>query len=414
MATIRITEKSVSGLRAPTASGKQELTWDAELKGFGVLASGVSTTKTFVAQAKVKGSGLTRRVTIGRCDRLKVAEAREKAREVLATLDLGEDPKAKGKRFTLLQALDAYLKARASLKPRSVDDYRSVFDKYLDDWLEKPLSEITPDMVESRHVSIAADIAAAGRYAGHATANKVMRAFRAVYNFAADRDDALPPNPARRLKRQWYAVPRRERMVRFDQLPAFYAALDSLENKVIADYLRFLTFTGLRRTEAAGPRWSDVDFAANTFSIPAAKAKNSRRLVLPMSDLVRDLLVRRRAIGNMEYVFPAASRSGHIEEPKDAFAAIEAETGIKVSAHDLRRGYATIAESLDIGLLAIKALLNHALPRDVTSGYVIINVERLRAPAQRIADRMRELCGIARPEGENVAPMRVRSVPKET
>lgn len=91
MATIKLTERSLAKLKAPTASEKQELTWDEELKGFGVLCSGTTDTKTFVAQAKVKGSGLTRRVTVGRTDRLKVADAREKAREVLANLDLGRE-----------------------------------------------------------------------------------------------------------------------------------------------------------------------------------------------------------------------------------------------------------------------------------------------------------------------------------
>ena len=117
-------------------------------------------------------------------------------------------------------------------------------------------------------------------------------------------------------------------------------------------------------------------------------------------------MIARRAIGKAEFVFPANSESKHIEDPKGTFDEIEAATGIRVSAHDLRRTYTTIADGLDISTLAIKALINHAPPRDVTSGYVIMKVERLREPAQRIADKMRELCGIAKPEGGNVAAIR--------
>ena len=195
-------------------------------------------------------------------------------------------------------------------------------------------------------------------------------------------------------------------MVRPDQLPAFYAALGDLESKVAADYVRLLLFTGLRRNEAGSLKWTDVDFAAKTFTIPGERTKNGIALTLPMSDLVSTLLIARRAIGNADFVFPANSKSGHIEEPKFAFDEIEQATGIKVSAHDLRRTFTTIAESLDISTLAIKALINHAPARDVTSGYVIIEPERLRAPAQRIADKLRELCEIVRPEGENVAALR--------
>jgi hypothetical protein len=41
--------------------------------------------------------------------------------------------------------------------------------------------------------------------------------------------------------------------------------------------------------------------------------------------------------------------------------------------------------------------VNHALGNDVTSGYVRMTVERLREPAQRVCDRLMELCGIETP-----------------
>jgi hypothetical protein len=44
--------------------------------------------------------------------------------------------------------------------------------------------------------------------------------------------------------------------------------------------------------------------------------------------------------------------------------------------------------------LALRALVNHALGGDVTSGYVIMSLERLREPAQRVANRLKELCGL--------------------
>jgi len=54
----------------------------------------------------------------------------------------------------------------------------------------------------------------------------------------------------------------------------------------------------------------------------------------------------------------------------------------------------TVAENTDIGALALKALVNHSLGDDVTAGYVQMTVDRLRDPAQRVADRLKELCGI--------------------
>ncbi len=45
----------------------------------------------------------------------------------------------------------------------------------------------------------------------------------------------------------------------------------------------------------------------------------------------------------------------------------------------------------------------------MTSGYIQMSTERLREPAQRVADRLMDLCGIARPEGDNVARMGERA-----
>ena len=121
---------------------------------------------------------------------------------------------------------------------------------------------------------------------------------------------------------------------------------------------------------------------------------------LPISDAVRDLLVARRSLGNDgQFVFGADSKSGHIEEPKFPLTQVAKASGVTVSAHDLRRTYVTIAESADISPLALKALVNHALGNDVTSGYVQMTTERLREPAQRVCDRLMGLCGIAAPAG---------------
>jgi integrase len=228
-----------------------------------------------------------------------------------------------------------------------------------------------------------------------------MRALRAIYNHAAERA-ALPPNPVK-LRRQWYDEPRRERLITADQLPAFYAALGDAENRTAADYVRLMLFTGLRRGEAAALRWSEIDFAGRLIRLPARRLKAGRKLDLPMSSVVRDLLVARRALGDDDgWVFGADSKSGHIEEPRAALDPVAEKTGIRVSAHDLRRTFATVAESTDISVAALKALVNHSLGSDVTSGYIQMTVERLRGPAQKVADRMMELCGVAAPEGENV------------
>jgi hypothetical protein len=64
-----------------------------------------------------------------------------------------------------------------------------------------------------------------------------------------------------------------------------------------------------------------------------------------------------------------------------------------------------LARRRDISLLALKTLVNHSLGKDVTSGYVQMTVERLRQPAQLVTDKLKALCGIVEPGGDNVAKL---------
>jgi integrase len=423
MPTMKLTKRAIERLPAPHPSGKQQLVWDTELKGFGVLVSGATTAKTYVVQHKLK-DGRTRRVTVAPVNAIDLDGedgARARARKVIGEIYAGTDPKAERRRaaqraVTLRATLDAYLGARKDLAEKSRKEYRTSIERHLIDWLDLPIRDITPEMVEKRHSDIAAQVkkraAAAvkrtkrgdwrggGPTNGASTANGVMRAFRALYNFAAERNPEMVANPVKRLRRAWFAVPRRERMVRPDQLPAFYAAVDALPSRTAVDYIKLLLFTGLRRNEAAALLWEEIDFAERVIRLPAKRTKARRKLDLPMSDFVRNMLVARRALGrDGPFVFPADSRSGHLTEPKFPLAQVARDTGITISAHDLRRTFVTVAEGTDISPLALKALVNHSLGNDVTSGYVIATVDRLREPAQRVADRLKALCGIAPAEG---------------
>jgi integrase len=444
MPRIKLTEKAIE--RLPTGTGKQTLFWDdgpRAIRGFGVLCSGKTQTKTYVVQRDMP-NGRTRRVTIAGVNELSLDAARKHAADVAVELRRGIDPKRKIVKSTLRQVLDAYRAARSDLRPRSLEHYASI-ERHLGSWFDVPMHEISRDMVETRHREIAAEIEGKYRTAaeamermhmqraakaeqkgdytaaaehrsrakraeertppvGHASANGAMRALRLLWNFAAERNADLPTNPVR-LGRQWFSVARRERLVRADDLPAFYAAVAALPNAVQRDYLLLLLFTGLRRREAAGLRWDDVDLRGRVIRIPAVRNKARRKFDLPMSDFVRDLLIARRAAGHGEYVFPANSRSGHMEEPKFPLTQIAEASGIRISAHDLRRTFAMVAESTDISPIALKMLVNHSTGNDVTTGYVVLSTERLREAAQRVCNRMRELCAIERVANPKVAAL---------
>ena len=259
---------------------------------------------------------------------------------------------------------------------------------------DRPLGSITPPEIDALH----------NRIAGKAVANAAIKVFRLLYNWAAARDDSLPRNPCRLRKGEWHPTTPKRRPIPPERLADFYSAVQTLP-PMLKDYVLLLLFTGMRRREAAALRWSEIDFTRQAITLPAARTKTRKVLEIPMSDVVHDLLVARRQLGDGTFVFPSYGRSGHLEHVGAAVKVLREKIAFEFSVHDLRRTFITIAEALDISPYAIKALVNHALGTSVTEGYIQMSVQRLRGPAQQVADRLKLLCGMAAASG-NVTALR--------
>jgi integrase len=379
MPRAKLTQRYIDRLRAPDPSGKPKFHWDENVPGFGVRVSGSTNQMSYVAQRDFPGGKKGPRIVIAKVGEISLEDARRKAQDKLHMIRHGIDPRIKQRGEATLEAsVEAYIATHPNLAPKSQKEFRRLLS-HLSDWRSLTLPEIDAEMVQRRHLEIGAE--------HRATANQVMRLLRAVYNQAGVK------NPVR-LRRQWFDVPRRTRLVKADQLASFFTAVNNLPNPVARDYLLLILFTGMRREEAARLTWDDVDFSARLMRVPASSTKAKRKLDLPLTDFVFDLLKRRRDEGDEGFVFPANSRAGHISEPKYPLGLVAEASGIEISVHDLRRTFVTAAENAEISVLAMKALVNHSLGSDVTGGYVIVTVDRLREPAQRVTDLLKRWCGI--------------------
>lgn len=380
----------------PPATRAQAFHRDDLLKGFAVRITETGA-RSFIVETKVNGK--TRRATLGKYPNLTVDQARKLAQERLGLIAAGRDPEAEKREatavgVTLGQAFDAYLLARKTLKPKSVLTYRDAMRLGFQDWQGTALRDIGKDMVERRHRQLA-------ETRGEATANLFMRVLRAVFNFAANKyEDAkgqtiLPENPVKRLSatRAWYRIERRKTVIKAYQLPAWFAAVNALDSGTVRDFLLTMLFTGLRRGEAAQLTWDRVDLADRTLIVRDTKNRDDH--VLPLPDYLLALLTRRKAQpGPSRYVFPGEGKTGYLIEPRKQIAHVIADSGVTFTPHDLRRTFITLAESLDIPAYALKRLLNHKMRGDVTAGYIVADVERLRRPMQLIADFILKAAGV--------------------
>jgi integrase len=108
-----------------------------------------------------------------------------------------------------------------------------------------------------------------------------------------------------------------------------------------------------------------------------------------MPDFLHALLRNRARNVTSQCVFPELADSKHGADLRHWSEKVTQASGVPFTPHDLRRTFITAAESLDISVYALKRLLNHRInPSDVTAGYIITEVERLRQPMQKINERL--------------------------
>lgn len=383
---MKLTKSTIDRLTPPESG--QVIHRDDTLKGFGVRCTPGA--MAFIVEKRVEGRN--RRITLGKVGELTAEQARKEAQKLLGQIAQGRDPVAEKKEEelqakTLGEVFQDYLTARKELKPKTISHYSRVLDLHFSDWMKKPMTAITKDMVERRHAKI-------GTEHGQPYANLGMRVVRALFNFAAGRyengkgQSLIQENPVRRLSqtRAWYTEERRRTLIKSNELAPWYRAVMALENATLRDFLLLTLFTGLRREEAARLRWANVDLKGRTLTVP--DTKNGEPHTLPLSGFLLELLERRKEGAGRDavFVFPGGGEAGHIVEPRAQMRKVTEQTGIPFTVHDLRRTFLTMAESLDLSAYVIKRLANHRIAgADVTAGYIVSDVERLREPMERIS-----------------------------
>jgi integrase len=235
---------------------------------------------------------------------------------------------------------------------------------------------------------------------GRGAATRTLGLLGSIFQWGIDAG-FVKVNPVRGVKR--FKDGQRKAMLTDDQYTALGAALDALEAKKDRHgqpkhhpyglaALRFIALTGVRRGEAQGLTWNEVDLPGCALRLGDTKTGESIR---PLGKAARDLLEGLERVS--EHVFPAGpGAEGYQGLPRlwrlvQSTARSAAEGGEStgpidtVTLHSLRHSFAGTAESLDCSMPTIAALLGHRLA-GVTAGYVLKRLDKpLIASADRVA-----------------------------
>jgi integrase len=178
---------------------------------------------------------------------------------------------------------------------------------------------------------------------------------------------------------------RRRRMILPHRFPAWWDVVVS-EPETARDLLLMVLFTGLRQSQLTTLRWSQVDLSRRALYFPRA---TGHWFGLPMSNFTAELIARRVQC-SPDWVFPGRGRAGHLASTQTIARRVAAKAAVPFSFSDLRRFFIAIGISLEVPADIIKSLLGYQLRSD-TPLSIAEQVERLREPVQRIADRVLSL-----------------------
>ena len=176
-----------------------------------------------------------------------------------------------------------------------------------------------------------------------------------------------------------------------EQLTVWFAAVQQIQNPVIAAYLQTLLLTGARAGEVIGLRWDDVNTKWKGLTI---KDKVEGVRVIPLTPYVMHLLAalpRRN-----EWVFSSpTSKTGHITEPNLPHSTACTVAGIDaLTLHGLRRSFKSLTEWLEVSAGVVAQLMGHKPSATAEKHYTVRPLDLLRVHHEKIEAWILEQAGI--------------------
>jgi integrase len=337
--------------------------------------------KTFVLYRKL--SGKPERVFIGAFPDLSPDQARQQAEQMNAVVAQGGNPARERREvraeMTVGELFDTFLLLYAKEHKRTWKGDQWLFDKYLHTWRLRRLSSITRQDVLALHAHI-------GRKHGRYAANRTIELLCSMWNRALCDWGLEGKNPAEKIRP--FKERKRQRFLDGSELPRFFEALAAEPNRTMRDFFLLALFTGARRANVQSLRWEEINWNRAEWTIPAGKAKGDEPITLALVPAATEILLRRKASSLSEWVFPSRGASGHLVEPKSAWARILKRAKLAdVRMHDLRRTLGSWQAALGSSLQVIGKSLGHN-SLEATAIYSRLNLDPVRASVTNAVNAM--------------------------
>jgi integrase len=303
MATRQITVRTLES--APRSKSEMEL-WDTQLSGFGLRRTKANQGGFFIRYTDPHGK--SKRMSIGKyrigpdkeLSEGVLADARGRARELIAIAAIGKDPRAYLEQktsperdidLTVEGLFRRYFEERVLVKCResTAREIKRGFEKDILPIFGKEILPTLDHMIVLAHLEEKAKTAPVG-------ANRLFAYMSGFWTWAARKPSlklaGIVRNPMLGEPKPYdgEAGHARDRILSHGELHRLLNVLPDFEPRGFAGLIEFLMRTGCRRGEGAMLTWDRVDFEAETIRFDAEHVKNGAPMVLPITPALKALL----------------------------------------------------------------------------------------------------------------------------
>jgi len=436
--TVKLTKRAVDAIKP---DGTDFYVFDSDLVGFGVRVRATGGMSYVVRYRAGSGRGApVRRVTIAAVGKITPDQAREKAKDILASVVKGDDPaKAKAEARAALSFGDLVAKyldhVAAKKKAATHDLYKHLLNSYaLPSLAKRPAASLTSLDIAPLHLKLR-DRATTG--------NRFLAVVASLYSWAMEAKLlAKMENPATGIEK--FRENRRERFLTSEELGRLGDAIHEAEtvgipwepdpskkakhapkaenrrvkiDATVAAALRLYVLTGARRSEILNLTWDMVDLERGLLFLLDSKTGQKTIILNGPAQLILSELPRVD-----RFVIPGQAKKrpdGTLEsrprsDLKRPWAAVRKRAGLDAAAdnpqfrvrlHDLRHTHASIGVGSNLGLPIVGKLLGHKQTR-TTERYAHLEADPVRKASEAIGARIMDAMGGAKGRKSNVVPMK--------
>ena len=314
----KLTPKSIDAL--PPATGKRYEVHDQLLPGLHLRVSATGG-KVFGVSRRINGR--MKRIRIGAYPVVSLADAREKARDILRDIELGQYASPfvvdRARRLTLGEVVPQFIKLYSKPRNRDWRGTERVLQKF------SPLFNRPIDQIKRANIVRVLDTIIAG--GAPTRANRALAAIKKLMNWCVDRA-MIETSPVASLRPPTKEVAR-DRVLADQEVLSIYGA-GSTEGFPFEQFLKLLFLTGQRRSEVAGMRWSELDLGEGIWTLPAKRTKNASLHTIPLTPLAIFILKSVPRFLDSDLVFTTTGTSpisgfGRLKERLDVAIGLDAE-----------------------------------------------------------------------------------------